>query len=617
MLVLLALAAPCPAQFLIDLAGPWRITLSDDPAFSRPDFDDHTWSESQLPRTHRIYGRLNASGWFWQRRTVAIPLSVDAGRLALTLGPIAEVYEIYLNGVRVGSVGEHRLSAARVVRPRTWTIPAGVLSPGATATIAIRMWAPAYKAQAEYLAPLGIPDEGPYVLTYAANAPANAGEFSMARREKAALADLILGEFYLIVAVLVGLACFADRQRRDLAWMFGYLVFEAARQLGNYLSLLADAPYQIGNITWPLVSLGQACLAFFASEIAGFRSRWRYVLFGIPVLLHVVMNTFVFVRDRDFVDVWVLVRVVGAFMALSTLAAVIIVVLAIRKATGRMRLLLLTTAAAVFLRATVLTFANPLESLNSRFLIGGVVWTAYDFAAALLTITIIGLLISRFTADRREKHRLAAEMEAARMVQRAMLHPPEASGIEAAYLPALEVGGDFYQVLDNGRLIVAGDVSGKGLKAAMVVSLLTGALRNRHSDSPAKLLNELNQTAVSALDSGFVTAVIARIETDRIVVANAGHPAPYCDGAELSVDAGLPLGIDAGAVYDEREYPRSGQITFVSDGVVEAASPRGELFGFERTAAISRRSAGEIAEAARAWGQNDDITVVTVRRAMA
>lgn len=57
------------------------------------------------------------------------------------------------------------------------------------------------------------------------------------------------------------------------------------------------------------------------------------------------------------------------------------------------------------------------------------------------------------------------------------------------------------------------------------------------------------------------------------------------------------------------------QITFVSDGVIEAANATGELFGFERTAAVSAETAEAIAEAARKWGQNDDITVVTVRRA--
>ena len=79
----------------------------------------------------------------------------------------------------------------------------------------------------------------------------------------------------------------------------------------------------------------------------------------------------------------------------------------------------------------------------------------------------------------------------------------------------------------------------------------------------------------------------------------------------------MPLGIVADAGYSESviELKAGDQLTFVSDGVVEAASASDELFGFERTAAVSTGTAAAIAESARAWGQNDDITVVTVRRA--
>jgi serine phosphatase RsbU (regulator of sigma subunit) len=117
---------------------------------------------------------------------------------------------------------------------------------------------------------------------------------------------------------------------------------------------------------------------------------------------------------------------------------------------------------------------------------------------------------------------------------------------------------------------------------------------------------------------GFVTCCCARIAANgELTIANAGHLAPYLDGQEVAVDTGLPLGLDAGADYPETRlpFPPHAQLTLLSDGVVEAASAQGELFGFDRTAAMSRQPAADIAEAARAWGQNDDITVVTVRRA--
>ena len=120
--------------------------------------------------------------------------------------------------------------------------------------------------------------------------------------------------------------------------------------------------------------------------------------------------------------------------------------------------------------------------------------------------------------------------------------------------------------------------------------------------------------------SGFVTCCCIRYrQGGELTVASAGHPAPFCDGRELEVAAGLPLGMVAEAEWqDTTLYLGQGsQVTLVSDGVVEAENAQRELFGFDRTREISGKSAREIAEAARAWGQNDDITVVTVTRRVA
>ena len=107
---------------------------------------------------------------------------------------------------------------------------------------------------------------------------------------------------------------------------------------------------------------------------------------------------------------------------------------------------------------------------------------------------------------------------------------------------------------------------------------------------------------------GFDGAVLA-----ALTLANAGRPSPYCGGREVEIAAGLPLGVMAGVAYEE-SVARGERFTFVSDDVVEAENAQRELFGFDRTRAISAKSAQEIAEAAKAWGQNDDITVMTVRR---
>jgi serine phosphatase RsbU (regulator of sigma subunit) len=103
-----------------------------------------------------------------------------------------------------------------------------------------------------------------------------------------------------------------------------------------------------------------------------------------------------------------------------------------------------------------------------------------------------------------------------------------------------------------------------------------------------------------------------------VVFANAVQISPYIDGKEILVESGLPLGISSLAEYGESEFQTLGKsVTLLSDGVVEARKPEGELLGFERMAALTVRPAAEIADAAQPWGQEDDITVLTVRPVMA
>jgi len=203
---------------------------------------------------------------------------------------------------------------------------------------------------------------------------------------------------------------------------------------------------------------------------------------------------------------------------------------------------------------------------------------------------------------------------------------PELAGyqLEAAYLPAQEVGGDFYQVLeqpDGFSLIVVGDVSGKGLKAAMTGALAIGALRTLAAEnlSPGALMERLNRQMLAAQDSGFITCLCLRVSREGVVtMANAGHLSPYRSGIEIELDSGLPLGLAADVVYGETviKLEAGDRLTLLSDGVVEAMNAQHQLFGFERTREISTQSAHEIAAAAQAFGQEDDITVLTLARTL-
>jgi len=239
-------------------------------------------------------------------------------------------------------------------------------------------------------------------------------------------------------------------------------------------------------------------------------------------------------------------------------------------------------------------------------------------------LALLVFLIRRFTLARRQEERMAGEFEAARQVQQVLLPDQldQCAGfkVECIYQPADEVGGDFFQQIADdqcGMLIVVGDVSGKGLPAAMLVSVLVGAIRaeaGRGTD-PASLLASLNTRMMGRANGGFTTCMAAHLTADGLLtIANAGHLPPYLNGEEFEVPGSLPLGLIANARYDctIAQLVKGDRLTFVSDGVVEAQNKSGELLGFDRTRNLSRLPAAHIANTARAFGQLDDITVVTV-----
>ncbi len=232
----------------------------------------------------------------------------------------------------------------------------------------------------------------------------------------------------------------------------------------------------------------------------------------------------------------------------------------------------------------------------------------------------------RYVKTRTQNALFESEMAAARQVQQVILPNPHQSfpgfAVESVYKPAREVGGDFFQIMpiENGGLFfIIGDVAGKGLPAAMLVSLLIGSIRAtaEYTHDPVVLLGKLHDRILGRTSNGFATALAAFIADDGVVtLANAGHLSPYLDGQEIELPGALPLGLNGGGTYEATKVQlRPGsRLTFLSDGVVEAQNEKGELFGFDRAKAISRQPAATIVEAAVQLGQTDDITVVTIQR---
>ena len=177
-----------------------------------------------------------------------------------------------------------------------------------------------------------------------------------------------------------------------------------------------------------------------------------------------------------------------------------------------------------------------------------------DFTGILVIVLII---FFRFLRIQRDQERAASELAAARSVQE-LLIPQEKMAtpgfeVESVYSPANEVGGDFFHVQSartDGMLVVIGDVAGKGLKAAMNVSLLMGALRRTTERSPARILESLNRV-LTGTESFTTCQAIWFAANGEMVIANAGHLPPYLNSQEIALPGGLPLGVLPTCSYEE------------------------------------------------------------------
>jgi serine phosphatase RsbU (regulator of sigma subunit)/predicted ester cyclase len=247
----------------------------------------------------------------------------------------------------------------------------------------------------------------------------------------------------------------------------------------------------------------------------------------------------------------------------------------------------------------------------------------------------------------RERERVEQELRVARSIQQASLpkEVPELEGwqISPLYQPAREVGGDFYDfhLLSEGRLgLVVGDATGKGVPAALVMSTTCGMLRAvsqaLDSSSPGEMLERVNEALVPSIPANmFVTCFYAILDPNSgsLRYANAGHDVPYLhrnSAAEELRARGMPLGLMPGMIYEEQEIVLdAGEAALLySDGLVEAHDPRGEMFGFPRLRELvaehgEKRSLEETlleelySFVGESWEQEDDITLLTLRRATA
>jgi serine phosphatase RsbU (regulator of sigma subunit)/anti-sigma regulatory factor (Ser/Thr protein kinase) len=265
-----------------------------------------------------------------------------------------------------------------------------------------------------------------------------------------------------------------------------------------------------------------------------------------------------------------------------------------------------------------------------------------NLAAQAAPALRVGQLVREQEAEAVTRQRFEQELEVARLIQQNFLPKelPDLPGwqVAAYYRPAREVGGDFYDVipLPDGRVaFVVGDVTDKGVPAALVMSATRSVLRAsaQRLIEPGAVLERVNEHLCPDMPAKmFVTCLYGVLHpaTGLLRFANAGHDLPYVKTAEGVVELrarGMPLGLMPGMRYEEKEavLQPGESVLLHSDGVVEAHDPERDMFGFPRlkqTVAdapggqelIDRVLADLEAFTGPGSEQEDDITMVTLQR---
>jgi hypothetical protein len=624
--------APGSFQASISLDRPWKFQAGDDPRWADPALDDSSWTTVALSQSLSSQGIDAYHGFAWYRLRLNPQdvkqfgnLTAQAPLSLLVTTDLVGQGAVYVNGVEVGS------TTGMTDRPVEYESPPiavslAHLNPDAPLVLAVRTWA----------SPTTTIRRGLITKVEVGTAPEIAERVAAARNaqwSENAAAAIVLAFIFLGVA-LVGLALYlAQRHHSEYLWLAILCAVAGAARIERAafgLTLLSAPVYwTLGGFT---AYIFVAVTIEFVYRFAG--GELRRTVRGAQILA--LIAPFVHFAGIPLLEQIVSVSTEAAFCVVVT----VLLFRAWRRGRGDAGAMLVP----FFLAAisdwinTALGFAVSIRWLpqqfgSTSFHLGPIAYTVGNITDLVFLSSLFAVILYRFIRVSQDEQRANAEISAARSVQ-ALLIPTQLPSnsnfmLESAYLPVNGVGGDFFQVLplkDDSLLIVVGDVSGKGLQAAMNSSTLVGALRNELSHDPATVLNHLNHVllgavpspgAVPELDAApcFATCLCARIYPDgTLTVANAGHLSPYRDGREVPLPPGLPLGVIADNHYEQTTFQlnRGDRLVFLSDGVVEATNGEGELFGFERTQQVSNESARYIAAAAKHFGQTDDITVVSL-----
>ena len=630
---------------MAELSGPWRFHIGDDLTWANPQADDTPgkggWETILTDRPWGAQNHFAYTGYAWYRLNLHItPAPGVKGEFQLLVPRIQDACEVYWNGKMVGRYGS---LPPHPSRPALNTPTVFTLSGSPSGVLAIRVWM-------DRLGSSSAGDGGgigqtPMVGDAATLALAvDRWNYYFLRNR---LYDNSLNVLYFLVA-LAGFLLWLRRRKETLLLWFSIFCVCPAIWTSAYTMRFPVSTEFVEFLVQPMWFLRNAALWFVLIDLFRLRDRrglvrWAKIL-AIACLtvafldgcLSYVPESWLSASTSSLID-----GIFAVFIEPCQLFLLVLVAYGFRQKLDSVSWVLAISASLSQLLAVVIATAQQGQRFTHwtlaqhlyapLFHIGLTYFTAQTLLDLLLFLSIIYAVYRYIRDQQSRKTLLEQELHSARELQQVLIPekmpPIPGYSISSSYLPALEVGGDFFQIIpleglaSGSTLIVLGDVSGKGLRAAMAVSLIVGAVRTlaESTSRPAEILAGISRRLHGRLQEGFSTCVVLRLDPDgNCTLASAGHPAPYLNDKEIDLPGALPLGIDPATEYEEATVHLNigDRCALYTDGLLEARTPSGEIFSFERlqTLFASDVDAGQASEAAVAFGQEDDITVVTFTR---
>jgi hypothetical protein len=629
----------------VKLDGPWQFHLGDNPAWAARDCDDTTgkngWEQIKADSTWGEQTHPGYTGFAWYRKHIRFTSAPGVNdEIALLTGGVESASEVYWNGTLVGRNGKLPPNPRWDTVQRSQIVHLGSEREG---VLAFRVW----------LGPLDSSDFNTRLGGF--ENPPRLGALGVL--ENFRTVEVLFDSRYRLVSIcigvlfgLIGIFCLVgwarNRKQTILFWLGLYALFGLAQTILDP----NIGSFQRVHIQESFLQLGAIAEWFFLIYLLKLEDKpWLIQtarVLSVILIIASIIDAILVVPDLGAPGatswyVWT-DSVLNHISSLLDFFPLVSIFLALRRRLGVARWLI--AGAVLLMQLTVVYgWAIWLVIRYSHWNLPDNLWNPVvlqlwefplflrDIPRLLLAAALIYSYYRSTHESNAEQQRLEQELRSARELQKVLIPEtmPTLAGYEltSAYRPAQEVGGDFFQIVPledtvrQATLIVLGDVSGKGLKAAMAVSLIVGMVRAlaRFIPAPGAFLTEVNQRLAGRLQGGFATCLALMVDAEgTCVLASAGHPAPIHNGQEVDLPGALPLGLTPTAAYEVTTiHLRVGDhLAFYTDGLLEARRASGELFGFDRlrTLFLSRPDAAKATEAAVQFGQDDDITVLVLTR---